>query len=219
MIRCLQRKARCWKRAPRAGRVRLAVDSGSSAARSGWPAVGSGKPAVGRGRLSGGGGRLAVGSWRPAAGSGRLTAAREPLPPGRRPSGGSARRAPAPLRSPDYAVCLRARIRPTCSSAPGPAASSRVASAQGDRTIASSRWSPSAQRGSYRSSHPATWGPCSPYTATSGKPSAVAEALLNHAKGEIEATYNLYTYWAERKAALALWHEKLAGLQVRATAA
>lgn len=49
---------------------------------------------------------------------------------------------------------------------------------------------------------------------------AVAGALLNHAKGEIEATYNLYTYWTERKAALALWHEKLAGLQAqRATAA
>ena len=26
-------------------------------------------------------------------------------------------------------------------------------------------------------------------------------------------TYNLYTYWAERKAALTLWHEKLAGLK------
>jgi integrase len=53
-----------------------------------------------------------------------------------------------------------------------------------------------------------------------GVSEAVAEALLNHAKGEIEATYNLYTYWAERKAALALWHEKLTGLQAqRATAA
>lgn len=53
-----------------------------------------------------------------------------------------------------------------------------------------------------------------------GVSEAVAEALLNHAKGEIEATYNLYTYWAERKAALALWHEKLARLQMqRATAA
>ncbi len=53
-----------------------------------------------------------------------------------------------------------------------------------------------------------------------GVSEAVSEALLNHAKGEIEATYNLYTYWAERKAALALWHEKLAGLQAqRATAA
>jgi hypothetical protein len=41
---------------------------------------------------------------------------------------------------------------------------------------------------------------------------AVAESLLNHAKGEIEATYNLYSYWAERKQALALWHAKLAGL-------
>lgn len=32
-----------------------------------------------------------------------------------------------------------------------------------------------------------------------------------HAKGEIEAAYNLYTYWAERKAALALWHENWPG--------
>ncbi len=52
-----------------------------------------------------------------------------------------------------------------------------------------------------------------------GVSEAVAEALLNHAKGEIEATYNLYTYWAERKAALALWHEKLAGLKAKKTAA
>jgi len=48
---------------------------------------------------------------------------------------------------------------------------------------------------------------------------AVAESLLNHAKGEIEATYNLYTYWAERKQALALWHAKLAGLSAGKTAA
>ena len=52
-----------------------------------------------------------------------------------------------------------------------------------------------------------------------GVSEAVAEALLNHAKGEIEATYNLYTYWAERKAALALWHGKLAGLQAQGAAA
>ena len=58
-----------------------------------------------------------------------------------------------------YPRCRRARIRPTCSSAPGPAASSRVARAKGERTIASRIWSPSAHRGSPRSSHPATWGP------------------------------------------------------------
>ncbi len=47
----------------------------------------------------------------------------------------------------------------------------------------------------------------------------MAEALLNHAKGEIEATYNLYTYWAERKQALALWHAKLAHLKAEKTEA
>jgi integrase len=52
-----------------------------------------------------------------------------------------------------------------------------------------------------------------------GVSEAVAEALLNHAKGEIEATYNLYTYWTERKAALTLWHEKLAGLRRESAAA
>ena len=30
----------------------------------------------------------------------------------------------------------------------------------------------------------------------------VAEAVLNHAKEDLKATYNLYGYWAERKAAL-----------------
>jgi integrase len=38
----------------------------------------------------------------------------------------------------------------------------------------------------------------------------VAEALLNHAKEAINATYNLYTYWPERKEALRLWHHRLA---------
>jgi hypothetical protein len=52
-----------------------------------------------------------------------------------------------------------------------------------------------------------------------GVSEAVAEALLNYAKGEIEATYNLYTYWAERKQALALWHAKLASFTTRQTAA
>jgi integrase len=52
-----------------------------------------------------------------------------------------------------------------------------------------------------------------------GVSEAVAESLLNHAKGEIEATYNLYTYWAERQQALGLWHAKLAGLSAVKTAA
>jgi integrase len=46
----------------------------------------------------------------------------------------------------------------------------------------------------------------------------VGEALLNHAKGEIEGTYALYDYWKERKEALALWHCKLAELSARASA-
>jgi integrase len=50
------------------------------------------------------------------------------------------------------------------------------------------------------------------HVAALGVPEAVAEALLNHVKGEIEGTYNLYDYWAERKEALRLWHEKLARL-------
>jgi integrase len=41
----------------------------------------------------------------------------------------------------------------------------------------------------------------------------VGEALLNHAKEAINGTYNLYSYWPERKEALGLWHRKLAGLQ------
>jgi integrase len=42
----------------------------------------------------------------------------------------------------------------------------------------------------------------------------VAEALLNHAKETVNGTYNLYTYWPERKEALKLWHAKLL-LQIR----
>ena len=41
----------------------------------------------------------------------------------------------------------------------------------------------------------------------------VAEALLNHAKEEVNGTYNLYTYWRERKDALKLWHTKLERLR------
>lgn len=41
----------------------------------------------------------------------------------------------------------------------------------------------------------------------------IGEALLNHAKEGITGTYNLYSYWPERKDALRLWHQKLAALQ------
>jgi hypothetical protein len=41
----------------------------------------------------------------------------------------------------------------------------------------------------------------------------VAEALLNHAKESINGTYNLYTYWPERREALRIWHGKLAAIQ------
>jgi hypothetical protein len=43
----------------------------------------------------------------------------------------------------------------------------------------------------------------------------VGEALLNHAKEGITGTYNLYSYWPERKDVLRLWHQKLAVLQPR----
>ncbi len=83
--------------------------------------------------------------------------------PGSPAAGRGAPGFPARLKAPRfYTRCRRARIFPTCSSAPGPATSRRMASAQGQRTIASRRWSPSAQRGSERSSQPAIWEPCSP---------------------------------------------------------
>ncbi len=41
----------------------------------------------------------------------------------------------------------------------------------------------------------------------------VGEALLNHAKEGITGTYDLYSYWPERKDALRLWHHKLAALK------
>jgi hypothetical protein len=44
----------------------------------------------------------------------------------------------------------------------------------------------------------------------------VAEAILNHQKGEIEGTYALYSYWPERKEALRLWHQKLETLKAGA---
>jgi hypothetical protein len=40
----------------------------------------------------------------------------------------------------------------------------------------------------------------------------VGEALLNHAKETVNGTYNLYSYWPERKEALKLWHRKLGAL-------
>jgi integrase len=43
----------------------------------------------------------------------------------------------------------------------------------------------------------------------------VAEALLNHAKEQVNGTYNLYTSWQERKDALKLWHAKLEGLRAQ----
>jgi integrase len=46
-----------------------------------------------------------------------------------------------------------------------------------------------------------------------GVSEAVAEAILNHAKGEIEGTYNLYEYWEERKEALRRWQDKLVRLK------
>jgi integrase len=46
----------------------------------------------------------------------------------------------------------------------------------------------------------------------------VAEALLNHAKEAVNATYNLYTYWPERKEALTLWHQKLSAISASAVA-
>jgi integrase len=44
----------------------------------------------------------------------------------------------------------------------------------------------------------------------------VAEALLNHAKETVNGTYNLYSYWPERKEALRIWHEKLNRLREEA---
>src|SRR5262249_43248957 len=61
-------------------------------------------------------------------------------------SGGGAVAPPLPAVLLPYRCCWRARILPTCSSAPGPAAASRVARARGERTIASRRWSPSTHR-------------------------------------------------------------------------
>jgi len=46
-----------------------------------------------------------------------------------------------------------------------------------------------------------------------GRVTSVGEALLNHVKDDLEGTYNLYTYWPERKRALSLWQEKLSGLE------
>lgn len=44
----------------------------------------------------------------------------------------------------------------------------------------------------------------------------MAEAVLNHAKEDLKKTYNLYEFWAERKEALKVWHEKLGRLRIEA---
>lgn len=51
------------------------------------------------------------------------------------------------------------------------------------------------------------------HAAALGVRDEVAEALLAHAKEGINGTYNIYAYWPERKAALKLWHSKLADIQ------
>ncbi|HEV8582726.1 MAG TPA: tyrosine-type recombinase/integrase [Thermoanaerobaculia bacterium] len=58
---------------------------------------------------------------------------------------------------------------------------------------------------------------CRTHLTSLGVRMEVAEAVLAHAEGEIQATYNLWTYWPERKQALALWHTKLAELMARAS--
>lgn len=50
-------------------------------------------------------------------------------------------------------------------------------------------------------------------------PDSVGEALLNHVKEGVEGTYNLYSYWRERKEALTLWHQKLDTLEAQELAA
>ena len=49
------------------------------------------------------------------------------------------------------------------------------------------------------------------HLASLGVPREVAEACMNHVQGDVEGTYNLYSYWPERKEALARWHAKLVG--------
>jgi integrase len=46
----------------------------------------------------------------------------------------------------------------------------------------------------------------------------VAEAALNHAKENLKQTYNLWEFWAERKEALRLWHQKLEAIRHQVTA-
>ena len=47
----------------------------------------------------------------------------------------------------------------------------------------------------------------------SGVRDEVAESRLNHAKEQVNGTYNLYTYWQVRKDALRPWHERLERLR------
>jgi integrase len=57
---------------------------------------------------------------------------------------------------------------------------------------------------------------CRTHLSILGVRTEVAEAVLAHAEGEIQATYNIWTYWPERKQALAQWHAKLVALMARA---
>ncbi|HEY0558443.1 MAG TPA: tyrosine-type recombinase/integrase [Thermoanaerobaculia bacterium] len=59
---------------------------------------------------------------------------------------------------------------------------------------------------------------CRTHLSSLGIRSEVAEAVLAHAQGEIEATYNIWSYWPERKEALALWTAKLERLRESARA-
>jgi len=56
---------------------------------------------------------------------------------------------------------------------------------------------------------------CRTHLSILGILDSVAEASLNHAKEEIAATYNLYSFWKERKEALAIWHAKLSKLKAQ----
>jgi integrase len=59
---------------------------------------------------------------------------------------------------------------------------------------------------------------CRTHLSSLGVRMEVAEAVLAHAEGDIRATYNVWTYWPERREALRLWHEKLESLRAQAHA-
>jgi integrase len=56
---------------------------------------------------------------------------------------------------------------------------------------------------------------CRTHLSILGIMDSVAEATLNHAKEEMVATYNLYSFWKERKEALEIWHNKLSSLEAQ----